>query len=187
MSTPDHPRSFTLRGLLVVATVLALGFVLLVPYLRKSREAAYRTRCTNNVRQIGIAIQNFHDIRQEIAPSYLTDDHSPRAIPSGFMAWPTIILPFMEQSGVYDLVDNSVPLDEPAPPPADHGLQVRDTIATYICPTRCIAPALTLGPIPYAVGDYGSVSLADAVDGQVDRGAPRTWDAAMTRREMKRI
>lgn len=180
MSTPVPSRSFTLRDLLIAVAVIALGFALLVPLLRKSRESAHRTDCMNNVKQMGLGIQNFHDIRQEIAPSYLTDDHSARAIPNGFITWPLLIVPFMESSNIYDLIDVGVPLDQPPPrPPSDHSIVVTTTIETYLCPTRRAAPASTLGPTPVSVGDYANVSLADAVVGNVDRGVPRRWDAAM--------
>src|SRR5688500_1851081 len=59
-------RSFSLVGLLVVLTVLVLGFSLLVTSIGQAREAARRIQCSNNLKQIGLGIQNFHDIRQEL-------------------------------------------------------------------------------------------------------------------------
>src|SRR5688572_5468389 len=99
-STTEGRRYFTLRELLALVTIIALGFAVLVPVIRKSRETHYRTECTNNLKQIGLGIQNFHDIRQEICPSYVTDDHSPRAVLNGFPTWAVLALPFME-SGTF--------------------------------------------------------------------------------------
>jgi hypothetical protein len=96
----------------------------------------------------------------------------------GFLAWPMLVYPYTESNDLFRRIDVGVPLDQPATPPADHGLIAALNIVTFLCPARRGAPAHTTGPIAYAVGDYGNVSLAD-VNGQVDRKSPRTWDAAI--------
>jgi prepilin-type N-terminal cleavage/methylation domain-containing protein len=172
-------RAFTLVELLVTVMLAGLVLGLLVPAVRQSRESARRTQCVNNLKQIGLGIQNFHDIRQELPPSYLTDDQSTQALPNGFITWPLLIMPFLSCSNEYDMIDLATPLDQAAAPPADHAQVATTAVAIYFCPTRRTPPAFTFGPMAYAVGDYGSVSLCEAVVGQVDRSAPRTWDAAL--------
>ncbi len=125
--------------------------------------------------QIGLGIQNWHDIRQEICPSYLTDDHSPAAVPRGFPTWAVLLLPFTEQGGLYFGFDLTVPLDATPRTPSDqYDRQVLESfMANYCCPSR----DRVVNPV--VLGDYACVSLAEAVPGRVLRAEPRTWDAAM--------
>ena len=169
----DRLRRFTLRELFVVLTIAALGFAMLGPAVRQARQQERRVQCENNLKQIGLGIQNFHDAWSEICPSYLTDDHSPAAIPNGFRTWPVILLKYTEQDGIdWDqLVDDSVPLDQTAPPPADHAWVRSFAIARYTCPERRTAAANT--------GDYANVSLANAARNPIELTWPRTWDSAM--------
>ena len=111
-------RTFNLAGLLVVVTLLALGISLLVISFGQARETARRVQCSNNLKQIGLGIQNYHDIRQELPPSYLTDDHSSLALPGGFITWPLVIMPFQSCSNEYDRIELATPLDQAAPSPA---------------------------------------------------------------------
>lgn len=167
---------FTLRELLVVATIIALGFAVLVPMIRSARQRSQRTECKNNLMYISLGIQKFHDIRREICPSYLTNDHTPAALPTGFATWPLLVRPFMD-TGLHEDVHPAFPLDQPAPLPADHKRIVRETMSVWVCPSRRV-PSGSFPNSPFAVGDYGNVSLAEASD-EVIRAEPRTWDAAM--------
>ncbi len=165
---------FTWRELLVLLSIAALLIAALIPSILNGIEAARRTSCNGNLKQTGLGIQNFHDIRREICPSYLTDDHSPAALPRGYANWPVLLMPYIEQLNVYELVDVSVPLDQRAEPPADHATAVATGLMTYFCYTR-----RTTWHGPFAVGDYACVSLSEAAPGKVDRTRPRTWDGAM--------
>lgn len=113
---PERRSQFGRRELLVVVGVAALVFAAIIPVIRDAREDANRTECMNNLKQIGLGVQNYHDIRQEISPSYLTDDHSPSAVPRGFATWAVLLAPFQESRSLYVLIDVSIPLDEPGPP-----------------------------------------------------------------------
>jgi hypothetical protein len=171
---------FTLRELFVLVAIFAVAAAVLTPSIRRARENALQAQCANNLKTIGLGIHNFHDLRQEICPSYLTDDHSPAALPKGYITWPILLLPYLESNSTFQKVEVTAPLDQTVPAPADHAFIAGMSLSIYTCPARRTTPAQTLGPMPLAAGDYGNVSFADAYKrSPINPGAPRTWDAAM--------
>ena len=126
--SPRRLRSaFTLIELLVVIAVIGILVALLLPAVQSAREAGRRTSCQNNLKQIGIAVQNYHDIENYLPPG--STDASLGGS-SGFAA----ILPHLEQSNIYTLYDFSKGNSDPV------NLQaVSQRIKTYICPTNVFA------------------------------------------------
>ena len=99
----DHSRrtGFTLIELLVVIAIIAILIALLVPAVQKVREAAARTQCTNNLKQIGIACHNFHGTFD-----YFPSDNAATAPPYPFpnTCWKLQTLPFLEQQNAVQAV-----------------------------------------------------------------------------------
>ncbi|MCU0879511.1 MAG: DUF1559 domain-containing protein [Pirellulaceae bacterium] len=118
---------FTLVELLVVIAIIGILVALLLPAVQSAREAARRTSCQNNLKQIALACHNYHDLVNKLPPA---STNPTLAGSSGFAA----ILPHLEQSNLYTLYDfsqgNSSPVNLAA---------VSQRIPTYICPSNVFA------------------------------------------------
>src|SRR5437899_43452 len=92
---PGRRAAFTLIELLVVIAIIAVLIGLLLPAVQKVRESSNRSKCSNNLKQIGLAIQNYHGIFSAIPYSRLDTAET----------WAVLILPHMEQGNLYALWD----------------------------------------------------------------------------------
>jgi prepilin-type N-terminal cleavage/methylation domain-containing protein/prepilin-type processing-associated H-X9-DG protein len=107
------PRSgFTLIELLVVIAIIATLIGLLVPAVQKVREAAARTQCINNLRQIGLALHSYHDNIKRFPPGYVDGNTNPASTPDNDVGpgwgWAAFILPYLEQNTLYNQINFNV-------------------------------------------------------------------------------
>ncbi len=118
-------RGFTLIELLVVIAIIAILVSLLLPAVQTAREAARRTQCTNNLKQVGIAIHNFHDQKKKLPSGGRPPESS--TIRAGVFIY---LLPFIDQKGLWDRYDVSVSWGH-----ANNTTVTKARILAYECPS----------------------------------------------------
>jgi len=127
----SKPINRLLLALIGLVTVVLAGLLLLVfllmPFSRgpMTRQAARRTQCKNNLKQIGLALHNYHDKHDAFPPAYTVDETGKR-----LHSWRTLILPYMDQAALFETIDLSKPWDDPVNQQA-----LETNIHTYACPS----------------------------------------------------
>lgn len=147
---------FTLIELLVVIAIIAVLIALLLPAVQQAREAARRTQCKNHLKQMGLALHNFHDTFNRFptggtvpwatntAGATQWDDP-----PRNGIGWMVQILPYVDQANLYNLGNTTV--------------AANTTVNVYFCPSRRSNTVISTG----ALNDYAAVTPADS---------PNSWD-----------
>lgn len=106
----DKSMGFTLVELLVVIAIIGILIALLLPAVQAAREAARRTQCLNNLKQIGLAVHLHSEQKRVLPPGYTWRFGGGQVAPPGTLngdeaTWITYLLPYMEQTSLYDLID----------------------------------------------------------------------------------
>src|SRR5262245_12162676 len=157
-------RGFTLVELLAVIAIIGVLVSLLLPAVQAPREAARRMSCTNNQRQMGVALHNFHDANGTFPPGGVTNGAC-CGTQSG-PTWTIFILPYIEQQALYDRYDQTVANEH-----ANNGFVRTAFVKTYSCPDDMLikktmvpasGPGQTAG-LQYMTGSYRA--MAGVTDG----------------------
>lgn len=142
MARRPRRRGFTLIELLVVMAVIAVLISLLLPAVQQAREAARRTQCRNNLKQLGLALHNYHDVHQALPAGYYSwptrDGSGPAAAridPQTWdggpgWGWSTALLPYLEQRNLAAALRGELPIWD-----ASVAGLVEQTFPVFLCPT----------------------------------------------------
>src|SRR4051794_38472214 len=112
--------AFTLIELLVVIAIIAVLIGLLLPAVQKVREAANRTQCQNNLKQLGLAVLNYENANNKFPAGHEAHGSNGRGANNGtaassyyFANWAILLLPYVEQGSLAGQYDNNVSNDDP--------------------------------------------------------------------------
>lgn len=106
---PTNQRGFSLIELLVVIAIIGVVVGFLLPfYPRAAREAARRMQCSNNFKQLALAMRNYHDAYKCLPPAYTVDAEGKR-----LHSWRTLLVPFLESNPLYSKIDLTKPWNDP--------------------------------------------------------------------------
>jgi prepilin-type N-terminal cleavage/methylation domain-containing protein len=116
--------AFTLVELLVVIAIIGILVALLLPAIQSARESARRAQCMNHLKQIGVAIQTYHDANKQFPTG--RNGRNENAV-----SWAYFMLPQIEEQAIYDAYDDTVPVHD-----VNNARTMRTPIAVYTCPSR---------------------------------------------------
>jgi prepilin-type N-terminal cleavage/methylation domain-containing protein/prepilin-type processing-associated H-X9-DG protein len=164
----SHRSAFTLIELLVVIAIIAILIALLLPAVQQAREAARRTQCKNNLKQIGIALHNYHDVHSRFPPgAFWNNPHNGLAYQQGSLL--VHILPQVEQANIFQQIKFANPpgrnINNTVMP---DGRLMRITVQVpgYRCPSDTAGRSWNgLSVVQNYAGSKGATNAGSAVNG----------------------
>ena len=158
MPAPPRPRgrpAFTLIELLVVIAIIGVLVALLLPAVQAAREAARRSQCANNLKQVGLALHGYHDAAQTFPAGGWIAVFSQPLTANMNMGWSAAVLPWLEQRTLFDSVNFQARYND-----AVNSTAVYTVLQVYLCPSEPRATTWNQAPgdpYPSADADYGGI------------------------------
>ncbi len=177
-----RPRGFTLIELLVVIAIIAVLVGLLLPAVQKVREAAARAQCTNNLKQIGLAMHNYHGANERFPPGFTSRTLTLNGDGLGpGWGWAAYLLPYLEQDNAFRLIDFNKDIADPS-----HAAVRVLALKAFLCPSdspptpTCSIPTPS-GAVNVAFANYVGMGGTYEVTGFPDTGNGSYYRNSRTR------
>jgi len=180
--TMRRRSGFTLIELLVVIAIIAVLIALLLPAVQQAREAARRSQCKNNLKQIGLALHNYHDTMLVLPPGLI--DVTRSSLNFNLLGWGTMILPYLDQAPLYNSIGTNNGFTSPegpwelalnsaaTPVPYIETTLARTPLPAYLCPSD------TMGGTNSKLNNYGTSNYVACVGEFFDVSQATTYRGA---------